>query len=331
MNSPAIAQKICLALCFVSTLSLAVPGQVVSAAMPAKETNRKPATLRTLVATEVQLLVKVRDSFGEAVTGLQAADFAVFDNGRRQVNVECQPYRAPLQLILLIDESCHWTERTAQLNLELQTFCRSLSAEDQIAVIQFADSFALTHDWTAPKAIPAALFQPPRLRPKRAALFDALLFALTRFSDSIADAKTQRTIVLFTNGSNATGLAEVTDVLAALQEEEVALYLYNNSAPAKSAALRAETNDALASLAKLSGGRSYAPRGETGLRAMFESLSRELQTQYALTFLPALAQTKAEEEGELSHEFLVNVRGGHQAVPRVGYTKTKLLPDGPIR
>lgn len=144
--------------------------------------DEKPS--RPIVATEVQLLVKVRDAFGEIVPNLQASDFSVYDNGRRQINVECKPYRAPLQLILLIDETCRWSDREASLNLELQKFSRSLSAEDRIAVMQFSGSFALMHDWVAPASLPSSLFQPAGLRTKQVALYDSLLFAITKFDDA---------------------------------------------------------------------------------------------------------------------------------------------------
>jgi VWFA-related protein len=294
-----------------------------------------------IITSEVRLNVTVRDTLGEAVAGLQAEDFSIYDNGKRYAATQCEPLRAPLQIIFLFDETSVLLERAAQLNPLLQTFCRSLGAADRFAVMQFADEAVLTRNWTKPEAAPTALFTNVRRKAERAAIYDALLLAATKHYETATETEPRRVIILLTNGLNTVGLADALNAFVALQGTRVALYVFSETEAVAAAwqkeqarkkkqpddaalvlpALLAEAEQVFTLLAERTGGKMYFPLQVRSLRWMLDDLRHELRSQYVLTYQPQMAALDgyADEEEPLFHQIRVLVRGSHQAVTRTGY------------
>ena len=124
-------------------------------------------TLLRIPTTEVQLVVTVRDSLGQAVTDLHPADFLMYDNGKRYEPTQCESRQLPTHvLLLLLDASSTWEGGTEFLSQALERFRRAWSPPDGLAVMQFTDEVVLTQDWARPPTA-AALRRAlrPALRP----------------------------------------------------------------------------------------------------------------------------------------------------------------------
>lgn len=303
---------------------------VGNALLFAQNAVKEPEQLRT---NSFQFVVTVRDSQGRAVAGLQSSDFTMWANDEQSVPVNCEPYRAPLQLLLLIDETSGFAENPAQLNALLRRFCQSLQPTDFVSVIQFSDAIVLTKDWTSIAAAPKKLFHPKRRPAERAPIYDALIFAAMKQHETIATTSPNRVIVLLTNGLNSTELVNVEEANTALHAANVTLYAFSETetiaqelrqtrqrakdeTSAALSLLLAESDERLTRITSDSGGKLYFPLRPPSLSWMLQDLHHELRSQYLLTF-QSPPSFFTHQEPSLLPRFRIAVPGSHQVVSRI--------------
>lgn len=103
-----LQQLFCIWLCMwlCASAALAQSGRKVSGS-PVRPTDTEQNVLR-IPTTEVQLAVTVRDSLGQAVADLQAADFLIYDDGKRYEPAHCEYRHIPTNVVLLLDLSSGW-------------------------------------------------------------------------------------------------------------------------------------------------------------------------------------------------------------------------------
>jgi Ca-activated chloride channel family protein len=300
------------------------------------QSGRKPAAEpRTVTArsdtlrfktVEVELSVTVRDSLGQAVIGLQPADFAIYDDGKRYEPLRCEYRHLPANVLVLLDGSARLFEDEERVRQALLAFHRELAAEDRVAVLQFTDELLLTQGFRHDEAAFAKALRPALRRNGKAALTDALLLAAAKLSETPG----QRVILLFTSGFNTAALTDISQALHAVQSVGAAVYVYSQTETLAVALRQTVANDAavvqfaqmllaraerdLTTLADLSGGNIFFPLHEKSLAWMLAETAAELRGQYWLSYMP---EEDLEQDARL-HRLQVVVRGGHQSLTRTG-------------
>src|ERR1041385_8273804 len=81
----------------------------------------------------VDIYVSVVDGKGEAVTGLQAADFRVREDGVAREVLKAGPATEPLTVALLVDDSQATTPATQMIREAVDDFLTGLSGKAEIA------------------------------------------------------------------------------------------------------------------------------------------------------------------------------------------------------
>ncbi len=310
-----------------------------------EEKDNAAITIRT---EEVFLNVTVRDSLGRAVVGLKANDFFIYDNGRRYEALHFEMKRAPVRLLLLLDEARGVFADTETIVRAVLSFRRALDPEDRIAVMRFSGEFELTQDWRNDEAALARALKARSMTKDKSAIYDALVLAAAKLNEVAG----RRVIVLLTSGLNTAGGASFRDAMAAIQSAGATLYAFSQTeaiaatirrltyktrratAPkiqshddATSSSVLAAAEAQLTALAEQSGGLIYFPLRESSLSWMLEQVAGDLRAQYLITYQP---QEKAQDEGHWlssAHRIEVLVRGGHKAYVRPERINLKPDPD----
>lgn len=310
------------------SVAFAQSGRKVPTPSMSRAIEDSPDAIR-INTVEVQLAVTVRDSLGQAVTGLQAEDFSIYDNGKRYEPVHFEYRHVPANVVLLLDGAQGIFEDHENIRQSFLAFRRELAPHDRLTVLQFTDELLLTQDWGNDEAALRKALQPALPAKRKAALADALAVAAAKLSQT----QGQRIILLLTSGFNTASRTDFTQAMLAVQRADVAVYVFSqtealavamrqlNAQPQSGADVTtiklaqlklAKTEVELTALAETSGGKIFFPLQERSLRWMLAETAADLRGQYLLTYQPA------DERAVLNRQHLIHVtvRTGHQTFAR---------------
>jgi Ca-activated chloride channel homolog len=241
----------------------------------------------------VPLTVTVTDRAGRHVPDLTAADFAVFEEGKRQVLSHFAADPVPLDVAFLIDTSTSMGTTLPLAQRAASGLVRQLRAGDRASVSGIGSS-VLVHQSMTPELtrVEAAL------RSTRAhgntAVYDALYIALRDRQEPPSASEIRRqVIVLLSDGIDTASHVTFDDILNLVRRVGVMIYVVSlaNDPVLVNAVARERTSfdsaHALSTLARESGGRLFTPRTARELPAIYEAIGQELSGQYVLGYVPA--------------------------------------------
>lgn len=240
----------------------------------------------------VALNVAVTDRDQRYVQGLQAQDFAVFEDGVRQDVTFFAASEVPLDLILLVDTSASMSDRMATLHTAAVGFLETLRPGDRGAVVQFADTVKVLEPLTDDRA--RLVTAVTSTRPRGAtALHNALYISLKEFGRPAKQAGEVRrqAIAVFSDGDDTCSLVSFEEVLDQAKRSGVSIYTISlrSPSPAKEKNLRGQFSQALYSMKTLAhetGAQSFFPRAIHELTLVYDRIAEELENQYALGYTP---------------------------------------------
>lgn len=221
----------------------------------------------------VEVYATVSDRTGEPVTGLQASDFRVSEDGRAQVISTFAAGTFPLTVALGIDRSLSMAGEPLRIARRASTsFLRALGAGDRSMVLAIGS--------TAEVVAPLSADRDSQIRAvgsldawSTTALHDAIVAGL----DRLAPEPGRQALVLFSDGVDRYSRAGADDVLARARRTAALVYpiVIGRRPPL------------LPELAVLTGGRSFELRDARALDATLTRIVRELHHQYLLGYAPA--------------------------------------------
>ena len=293
--------------------TMGAPPPVPSLKKP-PEQEVSPGDVVSVDTTEVMFPVTVRDSNGRLVNDLTRNDFRVFEDGAMQPLSDLALRQVPVDVVLMVDASSSVANNLDDFRRAAQGFAARLEADDRISLIKFDDRIELLQDWTKSRfQLQRAL---NRIEPGMFTRFnDALLLAAKeQFGPA---AKSRRAVIVLSDGiDNGQGTTSIQTALQALIRAQVAVYIVANTEISR-AAKRAEldtllggtessirfnqvnidrlrlgiqaldqSEENLAQLAKMTGGRLYKPLTFDALESTYAEVAEELRHQYALYFTP---------------------------------------------
>jgi Ca-activated chloride channel family protein len=292
--------------------TMGAPPPVPSLKKP-PEQEVSPGDVVSVDTTEVMFPVTVRDSNGRLVNELTRSDFRVFEDGAMQPLSDLALRQVPVDVVLMVDASSSVANNLDDFRRAAQGFAARLEADDRLSLIKFDDRIELLQDWTKSR------FQFQRaLKRIEPGIF-------TRFNDALQLAakeqfgpvtKSRRAVIVLSDGMDKTSATTLQDALQSLIRAQVAVYIVSNTKISR-AAKRAEldrllggtessikfnqvninglreglrwldeSEENLAQLAKLTGGRLYKPQTFDALESTYAEVAEELRHQYALYFTP---------------------------------------------
>ncbi len=230
----------------------------------------------------VLLPVTVRDAKGKFVSGLDASDFNVYENGRQQTISLFRSEDVPVTVGLLVDHSgsmAAWRERVIQ---GARAFVQASNLQDKEFVVNFGNSAQLTLPPDVPFTSNADELQNALSVPYasgKTALYDALAAALQHIQASTPNKKV---LLLISDGGDNASQRKFSEVLRMAQTANVLIYSIGLLDE-----LSADQNPGvLKKLAAATGGESYFPTSEAELIADCLLIARDIRHQYTLGYDP---------------------------------------------
>ncbi len=229
----------------------------------------------------VALPVRVTDTHGNVVSGLNLQDFSVFEDGRPQKLTLFQQEDAPVTVGLVVDHSRSMGPKLAEVTAAISAFAHSSNPQDEMFIVNFNDDVwvqilggkPFTHNANdLEKEIAAVSAR------GRTALYDAVAQGLIHLR--LGQCEKKALIIVSDGGDNASH-QKFSQLLALAQRSQVAIY---------SIVLQGEGQEenpgVLRRLSKSTGGIAYFPRSAETIASISALIARDLRDQYTLGFAP---------------------------------------------
>ncbi len=241
----------------------------------------------------VPLTVTVTDRAGRYVPDLSAADFAIFEEGRRQAISHFASGDGPIDVGFLLDTSSSMRDNLGLAQKAARGLRPRLRDGDRAAVAGIGSSVSLHQPMT-----PDLARVDEALRSTHAdgntALYDALYIVLRQYQRARQDSTEVRgqVIVLLSDGIDTSSHVTFEDVLDLVRRVEATIYvvsLGDDPGLLKSVLGDRRTFEAahaLNTLVRESGGRLFTPRTAVELPAIYDAIAEELSHQYVIGYLP---------------------------------------------
>jgi len=237
----------------------------------------------------VQLDVKVTDQNGRPVSGLAKDDFAIYEDRVSQIIESVSSDVAPVSMGLVIDTSGSMRPKLRTVSDAARDLIRQMRPDDEAFLVQFKTEADLIQEFTSNR------------RELEDALGDlyagggtALLDAIIATADHANEKgrRRKKALVVITDGLDRNSSMKEKEVIAAMKEDEVQVYLvgfvdeeesggFFSRSPAKKA------KQLLTRLAEDSGGRAFFPTGVSEMPAIAAQIAKELRAQYVISYYPS--------------------------------------------
>ena len=276
----------------------------------------------------VQLDVLVVDPTSAPVTDLTKDNFTIFEDKIKQEIESVDRTEVPLSFGLVIDTSGSMRSKLQTVTDAGLSLIRSMHKDDEGFVAQFKAEPELVQDFTQDKReLEDAMGE--LFTSSGTALLDAII-ATADYAQEKAKHK-RRAIVVITDGVEKNSVVKEKEVLEAIKEDEVQIYLVGFIDEDESAAGLFGKNgskrakELLIRIAEDSGGRHFFPKDISEMADIAKQIAKDLRTQYIVSYQP----TNPNKDGTFRKVRVeVNSKDNRKlsARTRQGYTARKERP-----
>lgn len=210
---------------------------------------------------------------GEAVKGLTAADFEIFDNGVRQEVQLVASDELPIDLVLALDMSDSVTrDRMEQLRKASEVALAGLRTQDRSALLTFNHRVVLRVPLTGSGAAIGTAFD-HAFEPGNTSMIEAAYAALVH-----ADSGRGRSLaIVLSDGVDTASWLTLESVMETARRVDAVLFGVSTGAPRRTA---------LEELAEASGGDLIRIQSDQQLTAALTSVLERFRQRYLLSFVP---------------------------------------------
>ncbi len=246
---------------------------------------------------EVRLPVTVIDKKKkkELVTGLSRGDFSVFENGVEQqiTFFNDEKSNPPIYVGVLMDTSPSTAGKLKFSKEAAKNFIYTVTRlrKDKAAFMTFDNEVKLLQDFTDKLDLLDKAVEKVKNVGSQTALYDAVW----QFSDEkLRTAPGRRVIVIITDGDDTFSRADIADAIDIAQRTETTIFGISTKAgflgsvPGVDAGTVKDKGDKyLTQLCEETGGEAFFTGDMLALEKAFTKISKELSSQYILTYIPA--------------------------------------------
>jgi Ca-activated chloride channel family protein len=246
---------------------------------------------------EVRLPVSVNDrkKKKDLITGLTRGDFAVFEDGVQQevTFFTDEKTNPPVYVGVLMDTSPSTSGKLTFSKQAAKDFIYNVTRvrKDKAAFMTFDNEVNLRRDFTDKLDLLEKSIDEVKKVGSQTALYDAVW----QFSDEkLRNAPGRRVIVLITDGDDTFSRAELNDAIDIAQRTETTIFGISTKAgflgtvPGVEAGTVKDKGDKyLTQLCEETGGEAFFTGNMLQLEQSFQKISKELSSQYIITYRPA--------------------------------------------
>jgi VWFA-related protein len=228
----------------------------------------------------VVLYATVREDGGDHhfVVDLQRENMVLEEDGVEQRIVDFYIEERPVTLAVILDSSGSMQAALSTVHAAASRFVEGLGEEDRALVIDFDERvFLLQSLTTNKKALQRAITSTSALG--GTALYDALHASYRR----IRGIEGRKAIILLTDGDDTASKFSFKRILDEAKISDVIIYPIGLG----TSVLDLDLRHVLKTLAEETGGRAYFPNKVNELEGVYEEISRELKSQYYITYEPS--------------------------------------------
>jgi Ca-activated chloride channel family protein len=260
-------------------LASALISLVAGTTLVSAQRGRDEPQLR--VAVDVDLVVfnvTVTDGKGRAISGLQATDFRITEEGRDQMVAFFDAADVPASIGLIVDNSGSMADKRAEVIDAALAFVAASNPRDEMFVVNFNEHayMGLPVPFTSDaRQIHAALLQRPPTG--LTALYDALALGIDHLKAGTRDRKA---LVVLSDGGDNASRRSLDEVLLNARQSNATIYtigIYDEVD-------RDKDPRTLRKIAGLSGGRAYFPRALEDLDHVWRDIAGGIRSQYTLAY-----------------------------------------------
>ena len=249
----------------------------------------------------VNLHVRVVDRNNRPVNDVRNDEFRVFENGVPQQVQFVTREEVPITYGLVVDNSGSLRNQIGQVIEAAKTIVNSNRPGDETFVVRFiaSDEIKILQDFTSDKNALGDALDDMFIEGGQTAVIDAVYLAAEHTSrrrkgDPVED-KRRRALILVTDGEDRNSFYKQEQLFEALKEEDVQIFVigFVNELEKErgfiSKSKRQKAVDLLDRMAKETGGRTFYPTSLSELPGIAEQITKDLRTQYVISYKPAAA------------------------------------------
>jgi VWFA-related protein len=269
----------------------------VSAPLPPMPDLPKDAIRGKPLSVDVNVVpvdVVVVDKNGSLIKNLEKRDFKIFDDNVEQTITGFASTESPLTVVIMFEFSKTFAYYYDNVFIPIMGFAESLKDDDWAALVKFDLHTEIMSDFTKNKRqLFGGLGNLRFATYSEIILFDAVYDTLTR----LEKIEGKKAIFLVSSGFDTISKhtygevlkkAEASDTMiyAVSMGQLVRLYTENQRSSFGNIDYLAADNQ-LRSLAEGTGGQAFYPRFNSEYADIYDNISKQLRTQYSLSFTPA--------------------------------------------
>jgi Ca-activated chloride channel homolog len=249
----------------------------LSARLEAQKFETTADTLSVRVRL-VEVHAAVTDQRGRYLSGLQAGQFRVMEDGRPQAIHIFEAQSSALTLALLVDTTGSMAKVLPHVKNAVAQLVSAMKPEDSIGLFSFRNRLSVLQPFTRDHS--AAL---KALLATRAAGSTALFDSLTQLAVELSRTNGKKAILLFTDGEDNSSLLSMEQALQTVKRNGFPIY-----AVSQGAALENKTMlKRLQEVSELSGGMAFEVRDSDEIGKTFSRVAADLQHLYLLAYYPS--------------------------------------------
>ena len=257
-----------------------------------------------VAVNQVFLSVNARSVTGGFVRGLTKEEIQVYEDGVKQEIVNFYSAGVPVHVVLLIDISGSTREAQGEIHRAALGFARSLSQEDQVAIIAFNDTPRLILNWTNDiEKVELALGS---IYAKGSTVFNDALYVT--FDDLLAEVEGKKAVIALTDGIDTNSMVSPEETMSLALRSESMVYVVSKleeywagaiaarmEYQARSRLVPTELTDPfilsakrfLERLAQQTGGKVLDTQAFRSLTDVYRQVAEELKNQYYISYTPS--------------------------------------------
>lgn len=282
-----------------------------------------------IATEEVSLYVRVVDGNNRPVNNLNQADFKVYEDDRLQPITSLTTAEVPIISALVIDNSRSLRSQLAKIIEAGKIIVGTNRPKDESSVVRFvsSDKIEVIQDFTTSVNSLNNALDNLFVDGGQTAVVDAVYLAAKKVGQHQNSRKKEdtrlRALILISDGDDRSSSYREEELFALLREQQVQIYaigfvndLTNAPDPSSQLNRQEKAKTFLTRLAQETGGKVYFPNSIDELPQIALDISRELRTQYLISYSPT-----SENGGGSFRKIRVLVSGGANGEKRTAVTR----------